>query len=160
MKCRQLVSPKNCQFVSNESLAEYKCDPGYDLFYGSSIRYCNSTTSEWSGLEPVCEKVFRCPNGYFNYGTKCLRFFELNPAVKMTYQNASRFCSLNSLDLFTAFSMVDLKYEAARYGPSQLVFASAFQADETLKCLNTSSSDAETIECQKPFILVCSKNRG
>lgn len=59
LKCKYLTAPKNGEIQLNGSIAEYKCEKGFELFYGVSTRYCNATTSEWSGLDPICERKFR-----------------------------------------------------------------------------------------------------
>ena len=33
----------------------YHCEKDYEIFYGSLIRFCDESTYEWTGIDPVCE---------------------------------------------------------------------------------------------------------
>jgi hypothetical protein len=106
--------------------------------------------------------VFLCPNGFFNFGSKCLKLFEMNPTVKMTYKDASQFCHLNNLELFTTNAIYDLRHESLRHG-SYLVFAnssSQIESLENLSCIDLRTIYMSITECEKPFTLICYKNRG
>lgn len=86
----------------------------------------------------------------------------MNPTVKMTYKDASQFCHLNNLELFIANAIYDLRHEALRRG-SYLVLAnssSQIESLENLSCFDLRSKYVSITECEKPFTLVCYKNRG
>ena len=86
----------------------------------------------------------------------------MSPNVKMSYQDASQFCHLNNLELFTTNAIYDLRHEALRHN-SFLVFAnstSQLQSLENLLCFDLRSKYMLITDCQTPFTLICYKNRG
>jgi hypothetical protein len=111
------------------------------------------------------KEVFRCPNGFFNFGSKCLRFFEMNTSADtMTYEDGAKFCTLNNMDMLVSNGIYDLRYEVMRF-QSRLAFANSsdqVQSREKMMCfyLRAGQDAARLLECRKPFTLICSRNRG
>lgn len=172
--------------LNNFSTAEYKCDPGYELFYGNSRRFCNIAIMEWSGIEPICEsdlkfinkflistkiinfkfqEVFECPANHFNFGYKCLKFFEVSfSSQTYSYQNANNFCKSNEMQLLISNNYYDLRNEIAfrMQFPLVLIINSTnlLQSNSNALCFNVTSDSFKLTECKKTFTVICTVNRG
>ncbi len=65
--CPELTSPMNGIITFSEetsgfmTMATYRCNPGYGLSGGDSVRTCTSSSvgaGEWTGTSPTCEGIY------------------------------------------------------------------------------------------------------
>ena len=59
-----IYSHSASELYSFETIAEYRCEPGFGLSRGDPVRICegdgSSPTGVWSGVAPRCEGLHLC----------------------------------------------------------------------------------------------------